>query len=320
MTGAVGIEVHDLTKSFGGTRALDGLDLVVGAGSVVAVLGPNGAGKSTLTRILATLATADSGRACVAGFDVAAQAGEVRRRIGVTGQSTSLDEYLTGRQNLVMVGRLCRLPSRAAKARADELLDQFQLGDAADRPTKTYSGGMLRKLDLAASLVTRPEVLFLDEPTTGLDPRARLGLWDVIRALGKEGTTILLTTQYLDEADQLAQQVAVVDHGRVIARGTSDELKAQVGGEVLELTLSPGMKVQQAVQLLAQLAWGEPTAIEDSHVVSVPLSRAHGSVTEVVRMLDRSGLIVDDISVRRPGLDDVFMKLTGHAAEVGGAE
>ena len=318
MSGATGIQVEHMTKSFGATRALDGLDLVVAAGSVVAVLGPNGAGKSTLTRILATLALADGGKASVAGFDVATQPGEVRSRIGVTGQSTSLDEYLTGRQNLVMVGRLSRLAKRSAQARAAELLDQFQLVDAADRPTKTYSGGMLRKLDLAASLVTRPEVLFLDEPTTGLDPRARLGMWDVIRDLGAEGTTILLTTQYLDEADQLAQQIAVVDHGLVIARGTSDELKARVGGEVLEVTLGDGSDARVASELLSQLAGGLAVVDPSLHRVSVPIGQSHGSITEVVRTLDRAGLVVDDIAIRRPGLDDVFMKLTGHAADAMG--
>lgn len=313
-----GIQVEGLQKRFGSTRALDGLDLEVEEGTVVAVLGPNGAGKSTLTRILATLAMSDSGTARVAGFDVATQAGEVRTRIGVTGQSTSLDEYLTGRQNLVMVGRLSRLAPGRARARATELLDQFELSEAGDRPTRTYSGGMLRKLDLAASLVTRPEVLFLDEPTTGLDPRARLGMWDLIRKLGQDGTTVLLTTQYLDEADSLAQQIAVVDHGRVIAWGTSDQLKAQVGGKILEVTVAEGASLDSAAGILGRMSNAKATVDPELGLISVPVPGHSGAVTDAVRALDRAGIAVDDIAVRRPGLDQVFMRLTGHAVDAVG--
>ena len=246
--------MEGLVKLYGKTRAVDGLDLRVEQGSVVAVLGPNGAGKTTLIRILATLARPTAGRAFVAGFDVAAHPAEVRRHIGITGQSASIDEYLTGRQNLVMVGELSRLPHRHAKWRAGELLEKFELTAAADRPTKTYSGGMRRKLDLAASLVTQPEVLFLDEPTTGLDPRARVGMWQLIRELGEAGTTLLLTTQYLEEADQLAHEIAVVDAGKVIAWGTSDELKTQVGGTVLEVTLPERADLATAAGLLRSIA------------------------------------------------------------------
>jgi ABC-2 type transport system ATP-binding protein len=308
------ILVEGLVKLYGRTRAVDGLDLVVEKGTVVAVLGPNGAGKTTLIRILATLAKPDAGRALVAGFDVAGHPAEVRRHFGIAGQSASIDEYLTGRQNLVMVGELSRLPRREAKGRADELLQQFELTEAADRPTKTYSGGMRRKLDLAASLVTQPEVLFLDEPTTGLDPRARMGMWQLIRELGQAGTTLLLTTQYLDEADQLAHNIAVVDQGKVIAWGTPDQLKTQVGGAVLEVTLPDDADSAAAARLLQAVVAGAVTVDDRRHRLSLPSTGEAGQVTKVVRALDAGGVVVDDITVHRPALDDVFMTLTGHRA------
>jgi ABC-2 type transport system ATP-binding protein len=312
------ILVQGLVKLYGSTRAVDGLDLTVAKGSVVAVLGPNGAGKTTLIRILATLAAPTGGRAVVAWFDVAKHPAQVRRHIGIAGQSASIDEYLTGRQNLVMVGELSRLAGREAKRRASELLERFELGPAADRTTKTYSGGMRRKLDLAASLITQPEVLFLDEPTTGLDPRARMGMWQLIRELGEAGTTLLLTTQYLDEADQLAHNIAVVDQGKVIAWGTPDELKTQVGGAVLEVTLSDTADAEAAGRLLRQATSYVVTVDERRRRLSLPATAATGLVTMVVRALDAGGVMVDDVTVRRPALDDVFMSLTGHGAEADG--
>jgi len=309
------ILVEGLVKLYGKARAVDGLDLVVEKGSVVAVLGPNGAGKTTLIRILATLAKPTSGRALVAGFDVAQHPAQVRRHIGIAGQSESIDEYLTGRQNLVMMGELSRLPRGEAKRRAANLLERFELGEAADRTTKTYSGGMRRKLDLAASLITHPPVLFLDEPTTGLDPRARMGMWQLIRELGEAGTTLLLTTQYLDEADQLAHQIAVVDQGKVIAWGTPDQLKAQVGGAVLEVTLPAAVDAEAAGHVLRLATSASVTVDERRHRLTLPATAETGQVTKVVRALDAGGVAVDDITVRRPALDDVFMTLTGHRAE-----
>ncbi|MGC1185141.1 MAG: ATP-binding cassette domain-containing protein [Candidatus Dormiibacterota bacterium] len=309
------ILVEGLVKVYGKTRAVDGLDLVVARGSVVAVLGPNGAGKTTLIRILATLAKPTAGRATVAGFDVASQPAQVRRSIGIAGQSESIDEYLTGRQNLVMVGELSRLPRADAKQRAANLLDRFELRDSADRPTKTYSGGMRRKLDLAASMITQPEVLFLDEPTTGLDPRARMGMWQLIRELGEAGTTILLTTQYLDEADQLAHNIAVVDSGKVIAWGSPDQLKTQVGGAVLEVTLPESANAEAAAELLRGAISKSVVVDGRRHKLTLPATAETGLVTKVVRSLDAGGIPVDDVTVRRPALDDVFMTLTGHGAE-----
>jgi len=309
------ILVEKLVKVYGKTRAVDGLDLQVERGGVVAVLGPNGAGKTTLIRILATLAKPSGGRALVAGFDVAQHPAQVRRRIGIAGQSESIDEYLTGRQNLVMMGELSRLSRGEAKRRAGDLLDRFELSEAADRTTKTYSGGMRRKLDLAASLITHPEVLFLDEPTTGLDPRARMGMWQLIRELGAAGTTLLLTTQYLDEADQLAHHIAVVGQGRVIAWGTPDQLKTQVGGAVLEVTLPAAADAEEAGRLLRSAISAPVTVDVRRHRLNLPATAATGLVTTVVRALDAGGVEVDDVSVRRPALDDVFMSLTGHGAE-----
>ncbi|HEY6538300.1 MAG TPA: ATP-binding cassette domain-containing protein [Candidatus Dormibacteraeota bacterium] len=309
------ILVEGLVKVYGKTRAVDGLDLEVAKGSVVAVLGPNGAGKTTLIRILATLAKPTGGRARVAGFDVITQAPQVRRSIGIAGQSESIDEYLTGRQNLVMVGELSRLPRAEARVRAAGLLERFELKEAADRTTKTYSGGMRRKLDLAASMITQPAVLFLDEPTTGLDPRARMGMWQLIRELGQTGTTILLTTQYLDEADQLAHNIAVVDSGRVIAWGTPDQLKTQVGGSVLEVSLPKASDLDLAAAVLRREIHPTVTVDERRRQLTLPATDEKGLVTRVIRALDRDGVVVDDITVRRPALDDVFMILTGHGAE-----
>ncbi|HVC21889.1 MAG TPA: ATP-binding cassette domain-containing protein [Candidatus Dormibacteraeota bacterium] len=314
------ILVEGLVKVYGKTRAVDGLDLEVAKGSLVAVLGPNGAGKTTLIRILATLAKPSGGRAMVAGCDVASHPAQVRRSIGIAGQSESIDEYLTGRQNLVMVGELSRLPGSEAKHRATNLLVRFELTEAADRPTKTYSGGMRRKLDLAASMITQPEVLFLDEPTTGLDPRARMGMWQLIRELGEAGTTILLTTQYLDEADQLAHNIAVVDSGKVIAWGSPNQLKTQVGGAVLEVTLPESADLEEAAALLRRDLSKSVTVDQRRYKLTLPSTEQTGLATRVIRTLDAGGVLVDDVTVRRPALDDVFMTLTGHGAEEAGED
>jgi ABC-2 type transport system ATP-binding protein len=296
-------------------RALDGLDLAVAEGTVLGLLGPNGAGKTTTVRILATLLRPDAGRASVAGLDVVRDAQRLRRLIGLSGQYAAVDENLTGRENLWMFGRLYQLPSREAHRRGDELLDQFDLSDAADRVVKTYSGGMRRRLDLASALIGRPRLLFLDEPTTGLDPRSRLGMWDVIRGLVGEGVTLLLTTQYLEEADELAHTIAVVDHGRIIARGTADELKAQVGGERIEVVVHAAADIAQARDMLARACDGEASV--DLHVrrLTVPATGGAQRLVQVVRELDEAGIGIDDIALRRPTLDDVFLSLTGHAAE-----
>jgi ABC-2 type transport system ATP-binding protein len=295
-------------------RALDGLDLTVEEGTVVGMLGPNGAGKTTTVRILATLLRPDAGHATVAGFDVVRQAEQIRAVIGLSGQYAAVDENLTGRENLTMFGRLYQLPGAEARKRADALLEQFELSDAADRVVKTYSGGMRRRLDLGSALIGRPRLLFLDEPTTGLDPRSRLGMWDVIRRLVREGTTLLLTTQYLEEADALADTIAVVDVGRIIARGTADELKSQVGGERIEVVVRERTAILQAVELLGRDCKGDVTVDEHTRRLTVP---AHGGVQtliQVVRDLDEASIAIDDIGLRRPTLDDVFLSLTGHAA------
>jgi ABC-2 type transport system ATP-binding protein len=307
------IEAHGLRKRFGDTVALDGLDLAVPAGSILGVLGPNGAGKTTAVRILTTLARPDAGVARVAGHDVVREAEAVRRSIGVTAQSATVDDVLSGRQNLVMIGRLSGLRRREAHARATELLAQFELTDAGDRMIRDYSGGMRRRLDLAASLVTRPPVLFLDEPTTGLDPTSRVRMWAVIRDLVAGGATLLLTTQYLDEADELADRILVIDHGRAISEGTAAELKAQIGGARLEVTLTAADVAATAA--LAPYVSGELHASHDGLRLRAPVRNEPGLATRVVRALDDAGLTVDDVQVHQPSLDDVFFALTGHAAE-----
>ena len=297
-------------------RALDGLDLTVAEGSVLGLLGPNGAGKTTSVRILTTLLRPDSGRASVAGFDVVRQAQEIRRVIGLSGQYAAVDENLTGRENLWLFGRLYQLSSAEARRRADDLLEQFALSDAADRVVKTYSGGMRRRLDLASALTGRPRIVFLDEPTTGLDPRGRLGMWEVIRALVREGATLLLTTQYLEEADELANTIAVVDHGRIIARGTADELKAQVGGERIEVVVHNRADILGAVRALTSDADGDHAIDDHMRKITVPARGGAQRLAQVVRDLDEAGIAIDDIALRRPTLDDVFLTLTGHAAEI----
>jgi ABC-2 type transport system ATP-binding protein len=310
------ILVEGLTKSFGDVRALRGIDLAVPHGTVLGLLGPNGAGKTTAVRILTTLLQPDSGRALVEGRDVVREAAAVRRSIGLSGQSAAIQEELTGRENLEIIGRLYHLSWRAARVRAIELLERFDLVDAADRPTKNYSGGMQRRLDLAASLVGDPKVLFLDEPTTGLDPRSRLGMWDIIRSLVEGGTTLLLTTQYLDEADELADQIVVIDHGLVIAAGTAEELKSRVGGDVLEFTVPDRSRISDAVTAVALLGESEPHADKETGIVSVGVGgRGSDALVDAVRGLDAAAVRVHGLALRRPSLDDVFLALTGHAAE-----
>jgi ABC-2 type transport system ATP-binding protein len=321
MSDAPAIEAEGLVKNYGKTKALSGLDLTVPASTVYGLLGPNGAGKTTAVRVLATLLRPDGGRATVDGHDVVTEAAAVRRTIGLTGQYAALDEYLTGRSNLVMIGRLSRLTERAARRRADELLDRFGLAEAATRSVKTYSGGMRRRLDLAASLIGHPAVLFLDEPTTGLDPNARALMWDIVRELVADGTTLLLTTQYLDEADQLAGRIAVIDGGRVIAEGTPDELKGSVGGHRVLLTLADAGDLATATRVLQRFASGgvvppgQQSPNGSGRLLEVPVAAVDGLATEVLRALDAEGVAVSDIAVRSASLDDVFLTLTGHKAE-----
>jgi ABC-2 type transport system ATP-binding protein len=313
MTDGPAIEVRGLVKRFGEVCALDGVDLTARQGQVLGLLGPNGAGKTTLVRVLATLLKPDAGAARVLGLDVRDEASALRERIGLAGQYAAVDENLTGLENLTMVGRLYGESRSSAKARGRELLERFDLVDAAGRATKTYSGGMRRRLDLAAALVAKPPVLFLDEPTTGLDPRSRLGLWSVIEDLVADGTTVLLTTQYLDEADRLADTIAVIDHGRLIAEGTSDQLKDRLGGERLEIRLDDPADLDVAVRVLAPMS-DEPPATE-AGLVKVGVRERRGAIVEAVRRLSEAGVGVDDLTLRRPTLDDVFLALTGHAAE-----
>jgi ABC-2 type transport system ATP-binding protein len=297
-------------------RALDGLDLTVAEGSVLGMLGPNGAGKTTAVRVFTTLLRPDAGHATVGGFDVVRQAQEIRHIMGLSGQYAAVDENLTGRENLQLFGRLYQLTWAEASRRAAELLEQFGLTEAADRVVKTYSGGMRRRLDLASALSGRPRILFLDEPTTGLDPRGRLGMWDVIRGLVREGTTLLLTTQYLEEADELANKIAVVDHGKIIARGTADELKAKVGGERIEVVVHDRADIVRAIELLVRATEGEHSVDDHMRRITVPARGGARSLVQVVRDLDEAGIAIDDIALRRPTLDDVFLSLTGHAAEL----
>lgn len=313
MPGAIYAE--GLVKTFGDVHALDGVDFDVPEGTVLGLLGPNGAGKTTAVRVLTTLIKPDAGRAEVAGIDVLAHPTQVRRSVGLSGQFAAVDDYLTGRENLRMVGQLYQLSARQARQRADELLERFGLADAADRTAKTYSGGMRRRLDLAGALIVSPPVMFMDEPTTGLDPRTRQGLWEVIKELVAGGTTLLLTTQYLEEADHLADTIAVVDQGKVIARGTSDQLKDATGGDVIEVVIHRREQAPVAEEVLSRVGDGEPTFTEHVRRLSVPVSGGAKLLAEVIRELDGRGVEIDDIGLRRPTLDDVFISLTGHAAE-----
>jgi ABC-2 type transport system ATP-binding protein len=310
------ILVEHLEKRFGAVQALAGVDFAVEPGTILGLLGPNGAGKTTAVRILTTLLRPDAGRAAVLGYDVVRDAKPLRRVIGLAGQSAAVDENLTGLENLEMVGRLYRVPRAEAVRRAQTILERFELTDAAHRTAKTYSGGMRRRLDLGASLVGRPQVLFLDEPTTGLDPRSRLEMWDIIRELVSEGTTLLLTTQYLDEADRLADQIAVIDNGRVIAEGTSDDLKLRIGGEVLSVRVADRLRVGAAAGVILGLAAGAGNVDNNTGELTLPVgSNGPGILTEAVRRLDEEKIELADIGLRRPSLDDVFMSLTGHMAE-----
>ena len=309
------IKASGLAKAYGDVVALNGIDIEVEQGTVLGLLGPNGSGKTTTVRILATLLQADSGSASVGGFDVATQPDEVRSVIGLTGQYAAVDEYLTGRENLELFGRLFHLSKFDAAKRAAELLDRFDLSDAADRGIKGYSGGMRRRLDLAASLIGRPNVLFLDEPTTGLDPRSRQGMWEVIEDLISEGTTVLLTTQYLEEADQLANRIVVLDHGNVIAKGTSNELKSQVGGDRIEIVVESAGDVANAAGLIQEFG-SAPAITEDlTKTILLPVAGGSTAIVNIVRKLDENKISIADIALRRPTLDDVFLSLTGHATE-----
>jgi ABC-2 type transport system ATP-binding protein len=312
--GKPAILAEGLVKRFGKTEALRGLNLRVEEGTVLGLLGPNGAGKTTAVRILATLLKPDAGKATVGGYDVVREPDAIRRIIGLSGQYAAVDENLTGSENLWLFGRLYQLTSVEAKQRADELLEQFDLVDARDRVVKTYSGGMRRRLDLASALIGRPRLLILDEPTTGLDPRSRLGMWDVIRGLVKEGVTLLLTTQYLEEADELADTIAVVDHGRINARGTSDEHKSQVGGERIEVVIRDRDKLSTAHEVLARECGEVPALDEHTRKLTVPAHGGAQTLVSIVRDLDEAAIHIDDIALRRPTLDDVFLALTGHAS------
>ncbi len=309
------VAAEGVVKRFGSTVALRGVDLHVARGTVLGLLGPNGAGKTTMVRVLATLLAPDEGRASVFGHDVVGAAHRVRELIALTGQFAAIDEILSGRENLQMFGRLFRLSRRDADRRADELLERFDLADAADRPARTYSGGMRRRLDLAGALVADPEVLFLDEPTTGLDPKGRLDMWEVISDLVAGGTTVLLTTQYMEEADRLADDIVVIDRGQVIAQGTADQLKAQVGGERLELTISDRAQLQSAASVLSALTAGSVTTDPQSRSLIAPVTGGAGQLIEALRALDERGIELDDVGLHRPSLDDVFLTLTGHVAE-----
>ncbi|MGI9063240.1 MAG: ATP-binding cassette domain-containing protein [Pseudonocardiaceae bacterium] len=314
------VEADGLVKTFGSTRALDGVDLQIPTGTVLGLLGPNGAGKTTCVRILSTLLRPDSGRAVVAGVDVVADPQGVRRKIGLSGQFAAVDDNLTGFENLYMVSRLYGMSRRDARSRTAQLLRRFRLSDAAERTAKTYSGGMRRRLDLAGALVATPPVIFLDEPTTGLDPRGRMETWEVIGELVTDGTSVLLTTQYLEEADRLTDSIAVLDKGRVIARGSSAELKAQVGGERLELVLDDAEHLPEVARVLREVGSGEPTVDEHTRRVGVVVDAGAKSLVEALRRLDLQSITVQDVGLHRPTLDDVFLALTGRVAEEAPAE
>jgi oleandomycin transport system ATP-binding protein len=313
------IEAEGLVKTFGKVRALDGIDMVAREGTVFGLLGPNGAGKTTAIRVLSTLIRPDSGRAVVGGHDVLREPATVRRMIGLTGQYAAVDELLSGQENLYMIGRLLELGRAESRSRASELLGAFDLADAATKLVKTYSGGMRRRLDLAASLVGRPRFLYLDEPTTGLDPRSRLGLWSMIRGLVAEGTTVLLTTQYLEEADRLADEIVVIDHGRVIAAGTPQQLKTRIGGQVLQARPADPADLAATERILADFADGDDGTYTDGQLVTVSIDD-RSALGRAVRRLDDAGIAVDDLSLRRPSLDEVFLAITGHLAEEEPAE
>jgi ABC-2 type transport system ATP-binding protein len=306
------IVAQGLRKRFGETEALAGVDLTITRGTIFGLLGPNGAGKTTIVRVLTTLLKPDAGRATVAGFDVVNDGEQVRCRIGLAGQYATVDELLTGRANLEMIGRLYHLPKQVARQRADDLLHRFDLVEASGRIAKTYSGGMRRRLDLAASLVVSPPVLFLDEPTTGLDPASRQGVWDMIGELVADGTTVLLTTQYLDEADRLADQIAVIDHGRVIAEGTPDQLKAATGGEQIDLIVRDHARLSDAITIVTRESGSEPRVDQHTRRITAPVSEGATSLVRIARDLDAASIAIDDLGLRRPTLDEVFLQLTGH--------
>lgn len=309
------ITITGVKKQFGNLEALKGIDLEVPKGKLLGLLGPNGAGKTTLIRILTTLMTADQGTAFVGGFDVAREPERVREVIGLAGQYAAVDEILTGRENLMMVGRLYHMSKNESAVRAAELLEEFNLEDAADRPLKTYSGGMRRRLDLAAALVNRPPILFLDEPTTGLDPASRLALWDIIRDLVKRGTTVLLTTQYLEEADSLADSIVVIDQGKVIAQGSPAELKSLVGGSVLEIRIAQQARFFKAMEVLQSLGNGTPSLDPGTGLIRIPIEEGSKVLQNAVRMLDNEEIVIEDLQLRHPTLDEAFLKLTGRKGD-----